>query len=67
MPTKPWGTLHRLDLAQEYLVLLTELPLKRWRDLGFGINWLKAIGALASCSSATPHRNVALTVFLPGG
>src|SRR5262249_21190782 len=27
----------------------------------------KAIGALASCSSATWHRNLALIVFLPGG
>ena len=34
MPTKPWVTLHRPDPTQEYLVLLTELPLKRWRDLG---------------------------------
>ena len=34
MPTKPWVTVHRPEPAQEYLVLLTELPLKRWRDLG---------------------------------
>ena len=34
MPTKPWVTFHRPEPAQEYLVLLTELPLKRWRDLG---------------------------------
>jgi len=34
MPTKPWVTLSRPDPDQEYLVLLSELPLKRWRDLG---------------------------------
>lgn len=34
MPTKPWVTLSRPDPAQAYLVLLSELPLKRWRDLG---------------------------------
>src|SRR5262249_54945948 len=34
MPTKPWVTVHQPDPMQEYLVLLTELPLKRWRDLG---------------------------------
>ena len=34
MPTKPWVTVHRPDPAQEYLVLLSELPLRRWRDLG---------------------------------
>ena len=34
MPTKPWVTVHRPDPTQEYLVLLTELPVMRWRDLG---------------------------------
>ncbi len=34
MPTKPWVTLTRPDPDREYLVLLSELPLKRFRDLG---------------------------------
>jgi hypothetical protein len=34
VPTKPWVTLRRPDADQEYLVLLTELPLRRFRDLG---------------------------------
>jgi Domain of unknown function (DUF3291) len=34
MPTKPWVTFHRPNSDREYLVLLTELPLKRFRDLG---------------------------------
>lgn len=34
MPPKPWTTFIRADPDREYLVLLTELPLKRWRDLG---------------------------------
>ena len=34
MPTKPWVTLSRPDPDWEYLVLLSELPLKRFRDLG---------------------------------
>ena len=34
MPTKPWVTLSRPDPDREYLVLLSELPLKRFRDLG---------------------------------
>jgi hypothetical protein len=34
LPTKPWVTFHRPDPEREYLVLLSELPLKRWRDLG---------------------------------
>jgi hypothetical protein len=34
MPTKPWVTFHQPDPHREYLVLLSELPLKRFRDLG---------------------------------
>ena len=34
MPTKPWETLRQPDPVREYLVLLSELPLKHWRDLG---------------------------------
>ena len=34
MPTKPWVSLRRPDPDREYLVLLSELPLKRFRDLG---------------------------------
>jgi len=34
MPSKPWVTLRRPDPDREYLVLLSELPLKRFRDLG---------------------------------
>jgi hypothetical protein len=34
VPTKPWVTFRRPDPEREYLVLLTELPLKRFRDLG---------------------------------
>jgi hypothetical protein len=34
MPAKPWVTLSRPDPDREYLVLLSELPLKRFRDLG---------------------------------
>ena len=34
MPTKPWVTFRRPDPDREYLVLLSELPLKRFRDLG---------------------------------
>jgi hypothetical protein len=34
VPTKPWVTCHRPDPDREYLVLLTELPLKRFRDVG---------------------------------
>jgi hypothetical protein len=34
VPTKPWVTLSRPDPDREYLVLLSELPLKRFRDLG---------------------------------
>jgi hypothetical protein len=34
VPTKPWVTLCRPDPDREYLVLLSELPLKRFRDLG---------------------------------
>ena len=34
MPTKPWVTFRQPDPAREYLVLLSELPLKRWRDMG---------------------------------
>lgn len=34
MPTKPWVTFHRPDPDRDYLVLLTQLPLKRFRDLG---------------------------------
>ena len=33
MPTKPWVTFRRPDPEREYLVLLSELPLKRLRDL----------------------------------
>ena len=34
MPAKPWVTFSRPDPDREYLVLLSELPLKRLRDLG---------------------------------
>ena len=34
MPTKPWVTFRRPDPDREYLALLSELPLKRFRDLG---------------------------------
>ena len=34
MPTKPWKTVRQPDPVREYLVLLSELPLKHWRDLG---------------------------------
>jgi hypothetical protein len=34
MPTKPWVTFHQPEPEREYLGLLTELPLKRFRDLG---------------------------------
>ena len=34
MPPKPSTTFIRADPDREYLVLLTELPSKRWRDLG---------------------------------
>src|SRR4051794_680015 len=34
MPTKPWVTLRQPDPEREYLVLLSELPLQRLRDLG---------------------------------
>jgi hypothetical protein len=34
VPAKPWVTFHQPDSAREYLVLLSELPVKRFRDLG---------------------------------
>nr|CAP47601.1 putative integron gene cassette protein [uncultured bacterium] len=34
MPAKPWVQFNRPDPNREYLVLLGELQLKRWRDLG---------------------------------
>ncbi len=34
MPAKPWVTLHRPEADREYVALLSELPLKRYRDLG---------------------------------
>lgn len=34
MPAKPWVTFRRPDPEGEYLVLLSALPLKRFRDLG---------------------------------
>jgi hypothetical protein len=34
VPTKPWVTFRRPAANQECLVLLTELPLRRFRDLG---------------------------------
>jgi hypothetical protein len=34
VPAKPWVTFRPPDPKGEYLVLLTVLPLKRWRDLG---------------------------------
>jgi len=34
MPAKPWVTFRQPDPEREYLVLLTALPLKHWRDLG---------------------------------
>jgi hypothetical protein len=40
VPTKPWVTLHRPDPEREYLVLLTELPVKRARDLGAFLRYM---------------------------
>ena len=34
MPAKPWVTFRRPDPDREYIALLSELPLKRFRDLG---------------------------------
>ena len=34
MPAKPWATFRQPDPEREYLVLLTALPVKRFRDLG---------------------------------
>jgi hypothetical protein len=34
MPAKPWVTFRQPAPEREYLVLLTALPLKRFRDLG---------------------------------
>jgi len=34
VPAKPWVTFRRPDPDREYLVLLSTLPLKRFRDLG---------------------------------
>jgi quinol monooxygenase YgiN len=34
MPAKPWVTFQQPDPAREYLALLSELPLLRFRDLG---------------------------------
>ena len=34
MPAKPWVTFRQPDPDRAYLVLLSELPLRRWRDLG---------------------------------
>ena len=34
MPAKPWVTFRQPEPDREYLVLLSELPLKRLRDLG---------------------------------
>jgi heme-degrading monooxygenase HmoA len=34
VPAKPWVTFRQPDPGREYLVLLTALPLKRFRDLG---------------------------------
>jgi hypothetical protein len=34
VPAKPWVTFRRPDPEREYLVLLSALPLKRFRDLG---------------------------------
>jgi hypothetical protein len=34
VPTTPWVTMHRPNPERDYLVLLTELPVKRVRDLG---------------------------------
>ena len=34
MPAKPWVTFRPPDPAREYLVLLSELPVQRFRDLG---------------------------------
>jgi len=34
VPAKPWGTFRPPDPAREHLVLLSELPVKRFRDLG---------------------------------
>jgi len=34
VPTKPWVTFRAPEPDREYLALLTELPLRRFRDLG---------------------------------
>jgi hypothetical protein len=34
VPTKPWATFRQPEPDQEYLALLTELPLQGFRDLG---------------------------------
>jgi hypothetical protein len=34
MPAKPWATFRQPAPEREYLVLLTALPLQRFRDLG---------------------------------
>jgi hypothetical protein len=34
MPATPWTTFRQPDPEREYLILLTVLPLKRFRDLG---------------------------------
>jgi len=48
MPAKPWVTFRQPDPEREYLVLLTVLPLKRFRDLGaFGVYTLRIVGQLS--------------------
>jgi len=51
MPAKPWTTFYQPDDDREYLVLLTELPLRRFRDLsGFMGHTFRIISQLKSTS-----------------
>jgi quinol monooxygenase YgiN len=45
MPAKPWVTFRPPDLDREYLALLTELPLARFRDLGRFLLYTRRIEA----------------------
>jgi quinol monooxygenase YgiN len=56
MPTKPWTTFYRPDDHQKYLVLLTELPLRRFRDLsGFMGYTFRIISQLKSTSGVVGY------------
>jgi hypothetical protein len=45
MPPKPWTTLIRPDPDREYLVLLSEAVLRRFRELGVFLSTLGESGA----------------------